>query len=344
MRATPEHEPAFHPAYLRLVVELLTSQGIAAEPLLAAAGLTRAALDDDALLPLGACRDVLVGAVAATGNPAFGLDLGAAVPVHTHGTLAFAALSAGTVDTALRTLVRFAALRTRAVRLELKIDGDEVVLSTHESLPLADALRVVLDALLVIELRLLEAVLGRDAAQVRCTLPHPAPPWAGQYAALLLRPVEFSGQCLRLHLPRELLSHPLPSQDGETHLIAVRECERRLEASRPGREIAGRVRRLLIEHGPPWPEAATAAKLLHLSPRTLFRRLASAGIRYQSLLDEIRREQAEWWLLHSDRPVEEIALKLGFEDPSNFGRSFRRWTGQTPRRYRALHRTAARFR
>lgn len=344
MRATPEHEPAFHPAYLRLVVQLLSSQGIAVEPLLAAAGLTQAALEADALLPLGACRDLLVRAVAATGNPAFGLDLGAAVPVHTHGTLAFAALSARTVDAALRTLVRFAALRTRAVRLELQIDGDEVVLSTHETLPLGDALRVVLDALLVIELRLLEAVLGRDADQVRCTLPHPAPPWSGQYAGLLQRPVAFSGHCLRLHLPRELLSHPIPSQDGETHRIAVRECERRLEASRPGREIAGRVRRLLIEHGPPWPPAATAARLLHMSPRTLFRRLASAGIRYQSLLDEIRREQAEWWLLHTDRSVEEIAWKLGFEDPSNFGRSFRRWTGQTPRRYRALHRTASRFR
>jgi AraC-like DNA-binding protein len=340
MRATPEHEPAFHPAYLRLVAELLASQGIAAEPLLAAAGLTQSALGDDALLPLGTCREVLVRAIAATGNPALGLDLGAAVPVHTHGTLAFAALSAGTVDTALRTLVRFATLRTRAVRLELRLDGEEVVLSTHESLPLADARRVVLDALLVIELRLLEAVLGRDAAQVRCTLPHPAPPWAGQYAGLLRRPVEFTGQCLSLRLPRDLLSHPVPSQDGETHLLAVRECERRLEASRPGREIAGRVRRLLLEHGPPWPEAAVAAGLLHMSPRTLFRRLASAGIRYQSLIDDVRREQAEWWLLHSESPVEAIALKLGFEDPSNFSRSFRRWTGHTPRRYRALHQTA----
>jgi AraC-like DNA-binding protein len=337
MPATPEHEPAFHPAYLRLVAQLLASQGIATEPLLGAAGLTQAAVGEDALLPLGACREVLVRAVAATGNPAFGLDLGAAVPVHTHGTLAFAALSAGTVDTALRTLVRFVTLRTRAVRLEMAVEGEDAVLRTHEILPLAEARRVVLDALLVIELRLLEAVLGQDAGQIRCTLPHPAPAWAGQYAGLVLRPVEFAGQCLSLRLPRELLSRPCPSQDGETHLLAVRECERRLEASRPGREIAGRVRRLLLEHGAPWPEAAGAAELLHMSPRTLFRRLASAGIRYQSLLDEVRREQAEWWLVHSEASIESIALKLGFEDPSNFSRCFRRWTGHTPRRYRALH-------
>lgn len=337
MQISLDQEPAFHPAYLRLVAQLLTGQGIDSAPVFAGTGLTPADLGGESLLPLRACREVLIRSVAATGNPALGLDLGATVPVHTHGTLAFAALSAGTVDSALRTLVRFATLRSRAVRLELTLEGDAAVLRTHEVLPLGETRRVVLDALLVIEWRLLEALLGRDVSQVRCTLPHPAPPWAEQYARVLPHAVAFAGTDLSLHVPRTLLARPCPSQDGEAHLLAVRECERRLETTRPGREIAGRVRRLLLERGPPWPDAAAAATLLHMSPRTLFRRLASAGIRYQSLLDEVRQEQAQWWLAHSEAPVEAIALKLGFEDPSNFSRSFRRWTGHTPRRYRALH-------
>ena len=72
----------------------------------------------------------------------------------------------------------------------------------------------------------------------------------------------------------------------------------------------------------------------HLTARTLIRHLGSEGVRYQQILDQVRSEQACWLLEHTDLSVELIAERLGYQDTSNFSRTFRRWQGCPPRSYR----------
>ena len=56
--------------------------------------------------------------------------------------------------------------------------------------------------------------------------------------------------------------------------------------------------------------------------------------RLYSILDEVRREKAINLLTYSNINVEQIASQLGYNDPSNFGRAFRRWLGKSPRALR----------
>jgi len=51
-------------------------------------------------------------------------------------------------------------------------------------------------------------------------------------------------------------------------------------------------------------------------------------------LTAIRLRRAADWLQHTDRPVVEIALDLGYSDASNFTRAFRRQTGVSPSTFR----------
>lgn len=76
------------------------------------------------------------------------------------------------------------------------------------------------------------------------------------------------------------------------------------------------------------------AQALLLSQRTLQRRLQEEGTSYQQLLDDTRRELAEQYLGQVDLTLLEVAYLLGFADPSNFFRAFRRWFGETPGEYR----------
>jgi len=39
----------------------------------------------------------------------------------------------------------------------------------------------------------------------------------------------------------------------------------------------------------------------------------------------------------ASRSIKETALAMGFSDPRAFHRAFRRWTGTTPKQYRAAH-------
>lgn len=76
------------------------------------------------------------------------------------------------------------------------------------------------------------------------------------------------------------------------------------------------------------------ARALHLSVRTLGRRLDSEGTSFQAIKDELRRELAIEHLTRSRAPVAAIAAELGYGDPNSFYRAFRSWSGVTPGAYR----------
>jgi AraC-like DNA-binding protein len=86
------------------------------------------------------------------------------------------------------------------------------------------------------------------------------------------------------------------------------------------------------------PGFETLAQALSMSGPTLRRRLKAEGTTFQELKDSARRDAA---ILLLDRPElssNEVALQMGFTDPSAFHRSFKKWSGQTPGQFRASRR------
>jgi AraC-like DNA-binding protein len=79
-----------------------------------------------------------------------------------------------------------------------------------------------------------------------------------------------------------------------------------------------------------------AAKRLNLHRRTLSRRLRAQGTSFQRVLDGVRFEVACELLADAARPTSEVAARLGYAEPSAFGRAFRRWSGTSPLRWREL--------
>lgn len=77
-----------------------------------------------------------------------------------------------------------------------------------------------------------------------------------------------------------------------------------------------------------------AAKL-GLSVRTLQAKLAAEGRTFSQVMEEVRLRLAKAYLRLPDRSLDEIAEWLGYGEQTSFGRAFKRWTGQTPQKYRA---------
>jgi AraC-like DNA-binding protein len=80
------------------------------------------------------------------------------------------------------------------------------------------------------------------------------------------------------------------------------------------------------------------AATLDLQPRVLQLRLKRERSSYGELLRETRRDVAEQHLRHGSLSVTDLALKLGFAETSVFSRSFKAWTGQSPREWQRNHR------
>ena len=82
------------------------------------------------------------------------------------------------------------------------------------------------------------------------------------------------------------------------------------------------------------PSVETIAQQLHISARTLQRRLADEGTTYQQQLDAVRQQTARHLLTSTDLEAGEIAFFLGFEELNSFARAFNQWEGMSPTRWR----------
>jgi AraC-like DNA-binding protein len=88
------------------------------------------------------------------------------------------------------------------------------------------------------------------------------------------------------------------------------------------------------------PTLQHVAQELCLSVRTLQRRLTDAGITFQQLVEDTRRELAHHYLKQSTVELNETAYLLGYEDANSFFRAFHLWEGTSQGEWRTLQRTA----
>jgi len=239
----------------------------------------------------------------------------------------------------LHLLPRFSPMRLSLVSFALHAEADPASLTLQDRLPEPALRAYVLGHLTGAVLRLLQSVAGPGAAQAPGLVldwPLPEDP---QTRALrgLLPEVRSDAAGWRLSFPRAWLALPTLTPDAAAHRSALQLCEQQLALSQQG-SLTQRIRLRLLACEGHFPRVEAMAELERVSARTLIRRLGEEGTRYQVLLDHTRADLACWMLVQTRLPVEAIAARLGFADPSNFSRTFRRWCGQTPRAYRDQHR------
>ena len=82
------------------------------------------------------------------------------------------------------------------------------------------------------------------------------------------------------------------------------------------------------------PSAEQVAKTLNMSVSTLRRRLLEEETTYQKIKDDCRRQSSIDYMNSPELSINDVAGLMGFDEPSAFFRSFKRWTGMTPGEYR----------
>jgi AraC-like DNA-binding protein len=102
--------------------------------------------------------------------------------------------------------------------------------------------------------------------------------------------------------------------------------------------VRGAIQHKLTGHR---PTIEDVARDLHMSSRTLQRRLQESGSGFQRVLDEARHEMARYYLRNSVLELAEAAYLLGYEDANSFARAFRAWEGVPPTHWREINRSGA---
>ncbi len=339
-----QHQPSIPIAYLQLLVEILGERGISAAQLLHEQPLDPALLDDSQarMSPLQWTRLVL-RAQALTDDPGLGYEYGLRMRPTVHGVLGYAAMSSASLRQAQEISARYNRLRQAGFSFEFHEDDDVGYLSLIQRQPIPVARAFFIENILLGLAGATAVLLGRTLAELpdlEIWFDMPEPPYYAAWAARLPT-LRFNQRGNLLRLPahylslRPVLADPLASQQ------AIALCERELAlAAGQDSDIIAHVRAALVpQDGGGYPTLAALCAPLHISSRTLKRRLQQQGTSYLLLLEEARQQDARRWLAHSPLPVRDIATRLGYDNPANFTRAFRRWTGETPSDYRERHRS-----
>ncbi|MFC1502855.1 AraC family transcriptional regulator [Pseudomonadota bacterium] len=177
-------------------------------------------------------------------------------------------------------------------------------------------------------------LLGNEqASPLEVHLQKAAPPLTQQqqYQAFFHCPVKFKQKQNALLIPHSLLTHPLShanlSQLKQLHERARQQLSDIDETNQIRLNAARIIRRLLTQEK---IQRDKVASHMHMSGRSLQRKLLTEGISFQQLLDQVRYEMADYWLEYSKLSMVDISLQLGFSDVRVFFRAYKQWSGQSP--------------
>lgn len=145
--------------------------------------------------------------------------------------------------------------------------------------------------------------------------------------------VEFESQYFELGIPSSWMQLTLKQGDIELAKMATNECESTLKQLTP-KDLIQQIHKALNDAAESNVSLQTMAKSLNMSVSTLQRRLKELHTTYQNIKSEVRINKAKALLRHTDQPLDSIADALGYSDASNFSKSFKAQTGQTPKLYR----------
>jgi AraC-like DNA-binding protein len=334
----------FHPTYARLLCLHIRQLGVRLADALAGTDMTwRQLLSEKRLIPFEAMRSLMLAAKRLTRRPALGLEWGFSVETAAHGLMGATIAASRNLSEALEAAVRYRPLRGRAVEFDLVKGEDGATLVMREPFDFGDVRSFILEAHVAAIERSIVTVAGGPVAGIDYRFPYAPPAWAAEYSRWLGGTVRFRAERMELRVAKRILSLPaVLGEDSGTRAAIIIPAERQLALKQSAGEWVVRIKQRLLEQQGTYPSIHAMARDLNMSTRTLLRKLREEGATYQILLDDARKEVAEWYLVRTREPIEAIADRLGYADASNFSRSFRRWFGIPPSKFRRDQRNARR--
>jgi AraC-like DNA-binding protein len=312
-------------------VESQGSDGARIRRLLGTADLA----DPDLRVPEAAVESAWQMAATLTGDDAIGVHLAESLPRGALDLVEYALRASPSLAVGLERLARYGHVLSDRVAARTETNSHGLLFL------IGDTANTVLhpgrtDFALTVALKLARESTGVDITPLHVCLAHPEPADASEHRRVFHRPVGFNAGANSLLFSAVDAARPMRTADDALAAIVRRRLDKVLaERERHRSGFSGPVRRMMMDQlGRTTLTPAAVARALAISRRTLSRRLADEGSSFRSILDDVRRELACALLRDPTLSIQHVAFFLQYSEPTAFSRSFRRWTGLTPRAFR----------
>lgn len=180
---------------------------------------------------------------------------------------------------------------------------------------------------------ILSWLVGREVSVQQVAFSFARPAFADDYPILFPAPVAFQARCSAITFGAELGAIRGERSSSDMRTFLERAPRDWIFTVYREHAVQLKVRELL--YADLGRTLEDVSQKLHVSSRTLIRRLQAEDLSFQGIKDGLRRDLAIRDLVGTEVALGEIAYALGFSSPAVFHRAFRQWTGMTPGSYRA---------
>ena len=317
-----------------LLWKYLQHRGVDPEPIYRKAGINPEWLSNPQARINIACVEMLwQQAVAVIDDPAFAVKMVAYWHPSMTGALGYACLVSPTLRQVLGRVDRYIHTVTEGLNTTLEDTPAGLKLSIY----VTDGIQhqpQQHDLVIALLMHMCRFNYGDELVASDICLAHPAPDNTADFIAYFGTDVHFDADVDSITIPRADADRELVSANKQLALMHDEMLMKYLVEIKKG-DIVNQVKSIILEN---LPDGQITDKMvaseLHLSERSMQRRLKEHQTTFRFLLDNVREMVAKQYIENPMNRMSDIAFLLGFSEQSAFSRAFKKWTGKSPIEYR----------
>jgi AraC-like DNA-binding protein len=334
---TPNQQSSALASWVLLIARGIDSYGLDSAEMFAQAGLDHSRLrNPGARFSYAAVTRLWELAAQTTGDDGIGLTVASFWHPTTLHALGYSWFASNNLGEAYERICRYSRFINSAANGvgQFERPGELCCMVLDPSKMKVQPAAVSIDAGLAMIVNLSRAAYGPDFQLAKVTFQHEAPDCVSRFNDFFAAPVEFSAAENALWMESRMVSEPLVTANPELARVndrVVTDYLAQLDRS----DVSMRVKSKLIEKLPGGEVSEEGiASSINVSQRSLQRRLKEQGISFTQLLENTRRELSLQYVRDPQHSFNEVAFLLGFAEPGNFSRAFKRWYGKSPSQFR----------
>jgi AraC-like DNA-binding protein len=329
--------PTARGAMARLAYAKAKAAGVALEPLLIRAHLTRDQIENPrARIKVRSQIEFLDLVSDALDDEFLGFHLAQIPDLREIGWVYYVLASSELLIDAFRRAERYSSMINEGISTNC-IDGANVGSSLHYVGVARHLDRHQIEFWMTVIVRICRQLTGLRLLPNRVRLMHRRERRPAEFAAFFGNDIQFGAGVDEITFDKRNRDLPIVNADPYLNKLLVAYCEEVVRRQRTARgSFRSRVENVvvpLLPHGE--ARADQIARRLGVSQRTFARRLSSEGLTFQGLMETLRFSLANRYLADRDLSISQIAWLLGYQEVGAFSHAFKRWSGKAPREVRA---------
>ncbi|MGU3663071.1 AraC family transcriptional regulator [Methylobacterium sp. A49B] len=332
-------ERIYAPYKIAALVEVLGEQGILPEACLRDTGVDADKIHDASALTsvrqyVAVCRNAL----RLTQDPSTPFQVGARLHLSAYGMYGYALMSCLSLRDYFNLGVKYHLLATPTLTIAWQESPDAAVWTFPDEFvfaPSGDVRQFLIEQQFTQQVTHLQDVAGRPCPPTLARFSYPKPDHASIYEEYLHCPCLFDQENCELRYDSDILDQKPQLAHRLTSFMFQDACDNLIGKAKASAGVAGEVYQILMRSPGVFPDMEDVARAMHMTSRTLRRRLNDEAVSFTAIVDDFHRAVAMEYVAKTKLSYDDIAVLVGFSDVANFRRAFKRWTGKNPGELRA---------